>query len=454
MVQTSSLSSPDAALVAGFNWAKTQALAYVGDPVGDPVGDWYEAALPSRAAFCMRDVAHQSTGAHVLGLDHATRNMLYKFAENISPDRDWCTYWEIDRTNRPCPVDYRNDQDFWYNLPANFDLLHCCYRQYLWTGDRGYLDDPVFRNFYARTVDDYVRAWDRDGDGIPEHWPTDGHRGIGTYNEQVPHPRSGGDLLATQFAAYQAYAKMLDLWGEAQVAADFRERARALQTIYVRDWWDEATQRFASFQQQDGAYHFGCNGTPIFFPLAFGLVQDLRKVQASLAGEIANRATLNVEERSYLPELFYHYGQPEAAYTELLAQLHPDYARREYPEVSFAVLGSIVAGMLGVAPDARTRTIATCSRLTAPTPWVKLSGLPVFANQIEVTQINCTETVLRNLTGPAFRWQAKFAGQPAGLWVDGVRQQAEWVVNGYGQLESWVTVDVAPGATHTVKTQS
>ena len=74
--------------------------------------------------------------------------------------------------------------------------------------------------------------------------------------------------------------------------------------------------------------------------------------------------------------------------------------------------------------------------------------------QIEVTQINCTETVLRNLTGPAFRWQAKFAGQPAGLWVDGVRQQAEWVVNGYGQLESWVTVDVAPGATHTVKTQS
>ena len=51
-----SLSSPDAHLVEAFNWAKKQALAYAFE--GDPVGPWYEAALPGREAFCMRDVSH------------------------------------------------------------------------------------------------------------------------------------------------------------------------------------------------------------------------------------------------------------------------------------------------------------------------------------------------------------------------------------------------------------
>src|SRR5215216_4449352 len=101
------LTSSDTNLVAGFNWAQSQALAYVFK--GDPVGDWYEAALPAREAFCMRDTAHQSTGAQVLGLAHYTRNMLRRFAEHISASRDWCTYWEIDRRNLPCPADYRDD---------------------------------------------------------------------------------------------------------------------------------------------------------------------------------------------------------------------------------------------------------------------------------------------------------------------------------------------------------
>lgn len=443
------LTSADATLVAAFNWAQAQALAYVGDPQ-DPVGAWYEAALPGREAFCMRDVAHQSTGAQVLGLAHATYNMLFHFATNIAASRDWCTYWEIDRYNRPCPADYRSDQDFWYNLPANFDLLHCCYRQYLWTGDRRYLEDPIFRHFYDRTVEAYVRAWDRDGDGLLEHLPSDGYRGIGTYNEQVPHPRRGGDLVATHFAAYQAYAAMAELWGERDRAAAFRQRAQAIQRHYAQAWWDEGRQRFASFQQQDGAYHFDCNGTPVFFPLALGLVADRRQAQASLAGEIAQRTTLNVEERSYLPDLFYQYGQNDIAYAELLTQVEPGYARRDYPEVSFAVAGAIVTGLLGIAPDARTQTVVTCPRLTTQTPWVTIQGLPVFANQITVTHRGNNETVLHNQQGAPFLWQAKFTGQAAVLQVDGVLRPCEQAINFAGQPECWVTLPVEAGATHRV----
>ena len=158
------LTSSDARLVEGFNWAKKQAMAYVFD--GDPVGPWYEAALPGREAFCMRDTAHQAAGAHVLGLARYNLNMLRRFAENVSESKDWCSYWEIDRYNRSAPVDYKNDAEFWYNLPANFDILNACYRMYVWTGDMTYINDPVFLNFYDRTVYEYVDRWDLSLDRI------------------------------------------------------------------------------------------------------------------------------------------------------------------------------------------------------------------------------------------------------------------------------------------------
>src|SRR5436305_1269208 len=110
--------SSDKALVDGWNWATDQAMEYVRH--GDPVGDWFESSLPGRNAFCMRDIAHQSAGAQVLGLRGEVKNMLRRFAENISASRDWCTFWEITGHNQPAEEDYDNDQDFWYNLPANF----------------------------------------------------------------------------------------------------------------------------------------------------------------------------------------------------------------------------------------------------------------------------------------------------------------------------------------------
>ena len=69
--------SSDQRLVQGFDWTKRQASDYVF--TDDPVGSWYEAALPGRQAFCMRDTAHQSMGAQALGLSAWTFNMLQRF---------------------------------------------------------------------------------------------------------------------------------------------------------------------------------------------------------------------------------------------------------------------------------------------------------------------------------------------------------------------------------------
>ncbi len=205
--------SSDERLSEAFRWARQQAMAYVFD--GDPVGPWYEAALPGRQAFCMRDVSHQGDGAHALGLAPYTYNMLYRFAENIAESRDWCSYWEINRENKPAPVDYQNDQAFWYDLPANFDVLDACARMYSWTGDRRYLNDPAFLNFYDRTVRDYVAKWQLSPEQVMKRQlpvPPPGlsgaaarfftARGIPSYIEGGSQFVVGVDLLAAEYAGF------------------------------------------------------------------------------------------------------------------------------------------------------------------------------------------------------------------------------------------------------------
>ena len=77
--QTSVFTSSDKELENAYNWAKKMALSYAHDN-SDPVGYWYEAALPQREAFCMRDVSHQAVGAHILGLAKHNKNMFTRFA--------------------------------------------------------------------------------------------------------------------------------------------------------------------------------------------------------------------------------------------------------------------------------------------------------------------------------------------------------------------------------------
>ena len=93
----------------------------------------------------------------------------------------FCCYWEINRYGLPAPVDYTSDEDFWFNLPANFDLLECCMRMYRWTGDRQWLDGPDMQRFYHVTMHEYIARWDKNGDGLPERAVAGSVRGIPSY---------------------------------------------------------------------------------------------------------------------------------------------------------------------------------------------------------------------------------------------------------------------------------
>jgi hypothetical protein len=356
------LKTSDSALAAAFGWARRQALAYAF--VGDPVGNWYEAALPGRQAFCMRDTAHQALGAHMLGLAGYTRNMLHKFAENISESKDWCSYWEINRDNLPAPVDCHDDAHFWYNLPANFDVLDACYRMYELTGDRSYFTDPVFLQFYRRTAHDYVERWDLGLDQIMSRErilnvrgrfnPADRfqkNRGIPSYDESNPDFVLALDQLAVQYAGYLADARLQQLAGNGAEAKESFTRAQDLKSFLNRVWWDDKTQSYYSRLNLDHRLEGHSRNLALLYYRAADAGAKSDSVLNDLTHTIDERSPIGIEGQSHFPEVLYRFGKADAAYGQILDLAREGKYRREYPEVSYAVIGAIATGLMGLELD-------------------------------------------------------------------------------------------------------
>jgi hypothetical protein len=442
------LETSDANLRTAFGWARGQALAYAFR--GDPVGDWYEAALPGRQAFCMRDVSHQSMGAHALGLGRYTRNMLGKFAENISESKDWCSFWELNRENLPAPVDYRNDADFWYNLPANFDMLDACFRMYAWTGDRTYLTDTAFLNFYKRTVHDYVERWDLGLDRIMTRsriMNVRGHvdpanrfqanRGIPSYEESDRDFVVAADQIAVQYAGYLAYARFQQFLGNDGESKEFLRRAIEVKSFLNGVWWDkESGGYYSSLGLDHRLRKRGFNLAGLYY----GAAEDGPKADSvvnAILRSVGNREPMGIEEQSHLPEVLYRYGKEDAAYEQILDLTAESKNRREYPEVSYAVVGAIVTGLMGIElvlaePEGALQEslyvegmVRTLSHLiTAKTKYAELRHVPVRGNEITVRHEGLNKTVLTNEEGPALMWKACFTGSHAKLLANGKAVQA------------------------------
>jgi hypothetical protein len=437
------LSSSSDKLVEVFRWARSQAMAYAFDE-GDPVGPWYEAVEPGREGFCIRDTCHQALGAQALGLARFNLNMLRKFAENISDSRDWCSYWEINRYNRPAPVDYENDAAFWYNLPANFDLVDCCFRMYVWTGDRTYVEDPVFLNFYERTVNDYVERWGLGVDRIMTrprllnmrgiYDPTKKFppaRGIPGYNEGDHGYVVGFDVLATERAAFRAYAHIQEVRGNSEQAQKFLEKAAAIEALIENQWWNKQGQCFfqrlsASHELEDCAPRRAGNG----------LAADWRRDVESGAGGFPADATRD-EQVARLLDL--------------------SHARLEYPEVSFSRIGDLVTDLMGVTLEFRSPleastdggwvevTVRTLSGLGAGMAWAEMRNLPIRACEVAVRHEGMQTTTFTNERGPALIWHAAFGGRHEELFVNGQAMPANVVTGEGGESVSSVRVAVGAG---------
>lgn len=445
--------SSDSTLQKTYDWAKKMAMSYSHDS-NDPVGAWYEAALPQREAFCMRDVSHQSIGAHILGLSKHNKNMMRKFVKNINPSRDYCSYWEINRYDKPAPADYASDTEFWYNLNANFDVMQACFKLYEWTADKDYISDKSFTNFYDLSVNEYLDKWQLRPENIMERPPymnqspdfnekNNFHtcRGLPSYVENFRGLTLGVDLLAALHGGFKAYSQIVALNGKNTEAAHASKMAKSYSDIIDNKWWDEDNCRYHTFWTTEKKFYRG-EGVP--FILWFSATNDITRKRASVT-DILSREW-NVENMSAFPVLFYEMGYNEDAY-HFLTTL-PAINRSEYPEVSFGLIEGIVSGAMGLRASASRNEISTLSRIDGHDS--SINNVPVFDGYVSLVHKGMSFSQIENNTDRDLIWKASFQGKHDILECDGKKINATTSTDVKGNQISTIEIKLPKRTTKTV----
>ncbi len=311
--------------------------------------------------------------------------MLLRFVQSIAESRDFCCFWEIDRHYRPAPVDYTSDSDFWYTLPANFDLLDACYRMYLLTGDSDYIQSDDFTHFYDLSMTKYIQRWDSNGDGIPEAMPDGGRRGIPSYEEsEGADAVQMLDLLSAQQRAFRSYAEMKKLAGDIETASKYLAYADAITAEIDREWWDASKNDFFFVKCADGS-RTHITKRPSEYVLYFGAVSDKNKRAVLLdALDKRGRDGMYVEVLSHMSEIFYNYGDNERGLYWLKQIINPSLYRREYPEVSFAAAGDYIFGLMGVSYDLGSKSISANPHLPESIEYAAVRNLPVYGSEADI----------------------------------------------------------------------
>jgi hypothetical protein len=352
--------------------------------------------------------------------------------------------------------------------------LGACYCMYAWTGDQRYLTDPTFLNFYRRTVHDYVDRWDLGREQIMtrqrilnfrgRYSPANRfqkNRGIPSYDEGNSNFVVAIDQLAAQYAGYLAYARFQQLRRDEAEAETFLAQARELKLFLNRVWWDNKAQKYYSRLNLDHQLEGHGRSLSVLY---YGAAENGSKSDAVLnevIRSIKDKASVGIEEQSHFPEVLYRYGKTEAAYSQILDLTREGKNRREYPEVSYAVIGAIATGLMGIGLEAAEpekvltdslyvdKVVATTPRLSTATAWAELHYVPLRANELKVRHDGLTKTMLENARGPSLRWRACFPGSFSTLTVDGTAVQAN-SYTGASQKVSCATLDVGPGDRRTV----
>ncbi len=446
-------------LVEAFNWAKNKALSYAHNGT-DPVGFWYEAALPNREAFCMRDVSHQAIGAEILGLGKHNLNMFVKFAQNISEKMDYCSYWEINRYDKPAPVDFENEKDFWYNLPANFDLTYTAYRLYNWTGNKAYLEHTDLTNFYDLSMTEYVDHWDL---GANEVLTRDrsmhinkedansrfgNKRGIPTYNEGGRgETLLGIDMTASLISAYKAYASMLNLAGDLTKSEAFALKAAKEEKFLDDFWWDEKKQEYRSILYADTTFDYfmvGDDQAFLHYLYYFDVLSNQDKLKALVDSYSDNFEKLIVELKSYLPIMFYENGQTAMANNMIIDLCSVENKRRDYPENSFTVIEHIARGLMGLDVNAELNTFSTLSRVENSDEWAIMKNVPILSNKIEIVHKGLHQSKAISLMGKNILWEARIPGTFDFLYQNGTKMKSQQGIE-HGLPFSYLEVDLTTG---------
>ncbi|WP_194409686.1 NPCBM/NEW2 domain-containing protein [Microbacterium cremeum] len=473
--ETVTIDSSSQELVDAFDWAKWRARQHVQTGKTGPLngngsnpGTGTAAYIPSywagyahRTAFYSRDFVHQAAGGHLLGLEEENKSMLRAFAASANEARKWYPLWALNFDGSPYNVDYRSDTNFVREVPAVFELVQEAEEQYRWTGDADYLDDPVLWQYYTKAVTDFIELHDTQlPNGIAEGTGRGIFQGAASYNERADHAViEAGDGVASQYRALLAYAYLSAEKGDAATAAEFEQRADALQKYFATDWgvirdaWEyvrgrgPAGEAYAGFGRENSVFY----GVKEFLDAGDKRTWDFIDYLDRMYQE--DRPP-NIEATTYVPDALFAYGRDDAAWAwmkDIISKLHLPHEVRtqgsngDYPETSYTLVSQTVEGLAGVRPNAPENAVSVRSHLPSGVDWLALDHIQVGDHDIAVRHDGRTRTTVRHNEGSApLAVTVQFAGGWPQIKVDGEPKKPEYVhVN--GRAVSQVTVEVPVG---------
>lgn len=469
------LESSNPRLNEAFTWAENMARSYVVTGKHGPLNDGrngdgdyipsYWAGYRTRAAFYIRDYVHQAMGAYFLGLHEENYRMLEAFAESATEPRGLYAIWALNFDGSPYDVDYKNDDNFIREIPAQFELVELAYKLYCRTGDMRYLSDKIF-GFCYRTMTDFVTARDTNGNGVPEGVGADIFGELCTYNEGPRYsPMESGDEIACQYRAMQALAGLMRARGDIDGADEWEKKAACLRRYFNEEWSimpGDEDGPYVGALLTDGVTKnndFALE-TSWFMPLK-GLPYPgercdrfLDLITEKLGYGIGfPTAAVNIEAYTYLPDVYFRYDRVEDGwkwmkYLQDMRDVHhvgPSQGNNGYyPEVSFTMIGHIAESLMGIVQNVPKGTVATFSRLPAEVETLSLSEQELVGCTVSVKHIGRRETEFENLCGESVLWHAEFAGKHESIMVNGEKMPAESFTRS-GVDVSRVTVCVPAG---------
>lgn len=398
-----------------------------------------------RECFCTRDICHQAVAGHLLGLAEENWSMLLHFARGANHnDRNphW-PKWSYSFFGDP----YYMDAD-WRELPAPLELGEKLYEQYLWSGNADYINNEEILTYHANLHSPaaFMSHQDVNGNGIadetiqlPTLWEDTNDKFI-----------EAGDSLGCQYQALLAYAGVLEARGDATGGQTFRDKAAALRRKFHEEWFNPETQRYIRGFRKDGTWkdNWGHEGS-FFMPMK--LVTDQGPRTAAYLDFIFRSAyekELNIEAKTYLPEVFYKNGKDGMGWYYLAGVMS---SRNRYPEVAFTTISNTVCGLMGVRANAPSGKVTTLPHLTHQVPWVECDHIRIGTRDLKLRHDGRIRSTLTLNAGDPILWIAQFPGVHTQIKVDG-HWQAARMEQENGQIVSSVQVKLAkPGQTVTAE---
>ena len=167
-------------------------------------------------------------------------------------------------------------------MPAPYELVEKSIEQYRWTRDRRWIEAPELARFHRDTVFRFTDEHDIHGIGVAgEQAADDIFAGSPTYNEirTAPDLQLAGDGIASQWAATEAYAAIVD---DPEDRNEALRRTAALERQFEESWWNEEGGHYvAGFTRSGPVDVFALE--PSWFPALKSMLTRSERARRHLA---------------------------------------------------------------------------------------------------------------------------------------------------------------------------